>query len=179
MVKRRLLTIACVTGILAFGACGMFDRQPPPPMTLFVGVHTVRVVVTDSSATHQIDVNGLREAVVKELNAPSNQTHFRAVTEGDADCTLTLDIVSEDARAHIQDMQKDGALWNFKALISTTLRRTDGQQLWTKANWPVESTYGFYHLHGREIGNAWIEPGFRKGFNARVSSQLVGELLLK
>jgi len=179
MVKRRLITVGCVAGILAFGACGMFYREPPPPMTLFVGVHTVRVVVTDSSAAHQMDVNAFRAAVLKELNAPSHQTHFLAVSEGDADCTLTVNIVDEDAHRRDQDAQKDGGLWNFKVLISLTLNARDGRQLWTKANWPAELSYGSPHLRGAEVGNPWAEPGFRKDFDALVSWQLVRELLSK
>jgi hypothetical protein len=79
MLNKKLLTLACAAGILVCGACGMFDRPLPPPMRLFVGIHTVRVVVTNKSATHQIDADGVQQAIIKELNMPSNQTHMRAV----------------------------------------------------------------------------------------------------
>jgi hypothetical protein len=179
MLKRKLLTIACVAGILVCGACGLFIREPPPPMTLFVGVRTVRVAVTNKSTTHQIDLDAVRQAIIKELNSPFHQSHMLAVAEGDADCTLNLEILDEDARESIQDPKRDGALWNFKALISAKLERKDGRQLWTRTHWPFESTYGFYHLHGKTITNGWIEPGFRKEFDERVTSELVSVLVYK
>jgi hypothetical protein len=179
MLNKKLLTLACAVGILVCGACGMFDRPLPPPMTLFVGIHTVRVVVTNKSATHQIDADGVQQAIIKELNMPSNQTHMRAVPDGDADCTLSLDILDEDARKSIQDPQRDGALWSFRALFSTKLTGKDGKPLWAKTKWPYESNFGFYRLHGRDITNAWTEPAFRKEFNESLASQLVEELLSK
>jgi hypothetical protein len=177
MLDKKLLTVACVAGILVCGACGMFDREPPPPMTLFVGVHTVRVVVTNTSSTHQIDVDALRQAVVNEFNNPSHQSHMLAVAEGDADCTLSLDIVDEDARESFEDPKKDGAVWQFKALIDTKLTGRDGKQLWAVARRPIESTYGFYHLHGKTITDGWSDRGFRKEFDARVALVIVRNVL--
>jgi hypothetical protein len=179
MLNRKLLTVACVVGILVCGACGMFVREPPPPMTLFVGVHTVRVVVTNTSSTHQIDVDALRQAVVNEFNKPSHQSHMVAVAEGDADCTLSLDIVEEDARKSVEDPKLDGASWEFKALTDTKLVGRDGKQLWAETKWPNESSYGFYHLHGRTITNAWSERGFRKEFDAMVALVTVRNVLSK
>jgi hypothetical protein len=157
----------------------MFVREPPPPMTLFVGVHTVRVVVTDTSATHQVDVDALRQAVVNEFNNASHQSHMLAVAEGDADSTLSLDIVEEDARESVDNPKRDGADWEFKALIDTKLAGRDGKQLWSATRWPFDSTYGFYHLHGRTITNGWSDPGFRKEFDARVALVTVRNVLSK
>jgi hypothetical protein len=179
MLDKKLLTVACVVGIVVCGACGMFEREAPPPMTLFVGVHTVRVVVTNTSKTHQIEADAVRQAVVKEFNKPSHQSHMLAVAEGDADCTLSLDIVEEDARKGVEDPKGDGASWEFKALIDTKLAGRDGKQLWAVTKWPIDSTYGFYHLHGRTITNAWSERGFRNEFDAMVALETVRNVLSK
>jgi hypothetical protein len=157
----------------------MFVREPPPPMTLFVGVHTVRVVVTNTSETHQIDVNALRQAVVNEFNKPSHQSHMLAVAEGDADCALTLDIVAEDAHAHNRDGKRDGVVFEFSALINAKLTRKDGQTLWADPHWPIHDLYPFDHLHGKTITDGWTGPGALKAFDTGLASRLVYEILSK
>jgi hypothetical protein len=181
MLKKQLITAACVVGTLVCGGCGLLFREPPPqlPKRLFAGTHTLRVQVSNSSPTHGIDVDSMREALVKELRAPSNRSRVLVVTEGDADTTLNIDVVSEDARPFIQDPKRDGARWSFRVLITARLTDRQGKQLWVRTHWPIELSHGFYHLNGREITNAWTVPGFRKELNEIVSSQLVDELLYR
>src|SRR5579863_7606513 len=117
MLKRKLLALACLAGILVCGACGLIFREPPPPpppMTLFIGVRTVRVEVANKTATHQMDTGSLRDTLVRVINAQKGRTRLQATTAGDADCVLSLIVLDEDEREIWTDPKQDAAMWRFE-----------------------------------------------------------------
>jgi hypothetical protein len=179
MFKRQLLTLACVAGILVCGACGLMFREPPPRMTLFVGVHTMQVVVTNTSATHQLDPGGIQQALIRGFNLSTNRTHFTASTDGDADCMLSLNIVEEDAHEQKAWAGADGADWVFHAVISAKLVDKDGRVLWAKPDWSFRNVYNFEHIQQRKITPGWNEPEFLKQFDVYLASNFVVDILSK
>jgi len=148
-------------------------------MTLFVGIHTVQVVVTDTSAAHQIDTGAVQQALIRELNARSNHTHFRAMTEGDADCKLSLDIVDEEGHETRAYPGVDGADWQFHAVTSVRLTGRDGHLIWANPTLPMWDRYFFRKIKQRKITPGWSDPTFREEFAKALASQLVYQVLSK
>ena len=177
MFKRQLVTLACVVGILVCGACGlMFEPSPtPPPMTRFVGIHTVRVEVTNQTATHQLDTESLRDALIREINAQKGRIRLEAVSAGDADCVLSLNVLDEDGREVWTDPKQDSALWQFQAKFDVKLTGKKGQILWS-VPWPSSHQFQFRDIQKKNITPGWGDPGLRKQLSFMWASALVNFL---
>ena len=154
-------------------------REPLPRMTLFVGVHTMRVVVTNTSATHQLDPGGIQQALIRGFNSSTNRTHFTASADGDTDCTLSLNILEEDAREQKAWAGADGADWLFHAVISVKLVNKDGRVLWDKPDWSISHYWVFEHIQQNRITPGWNEPEFLKQFDTDLVSNFVVDILYK
>jgi hypothetical protein len=176
MFRRQLLTLVCVAGILVCGACGLMFREPPPPMTLFVGVHTVRVEVTDKTATHQVDTDSLRDALVREINGQKGRIRLEAIGAGDADCVLSLNVLDEDGREVWTDPRQDAALWRFQAKFAAKLTGKEGQILWS-VPWPTSEQFEFRDIQKKKITPGWEDPGLRKQLSFMWASALVNVLI--
>jgi hypothetical protein len=179
MLKRKLLTLACVAGVLICGACGMMFREPAPPkppMTLFVGIHTVRVVVTNSSATRYLDSGLIQREIVSQLNLPTNQSHLRAVIEGDADGTLSLDVVQEDAQEDGEDANQTGDHWLFHAVAAVKLTNRTGQVLRAESRWNAWHPVVFNEFQQRNFTPGWSDPAIRTEFAVLLARQLAHQI---
>jgi len=146
-------------------------------MSLFVGAQTIRIVVADTSATHQVDTEALRQALIRNFAAPSNHAPLRTPTEGNADRTLSLEIIDEDGHETKAYPSVDGAAWQFQVVISASLTNREGQLLWTNPSWPFSHRHFLRGIHQREVIPGWSDPGFRKQFDADLASRLVYKII--
>src|ERR1035438_6901552 len=102
MLGKKLLTLACLLGILACGACSG-PAYRPPVVRPMVGVRTIQVVVANDSESRQLDPARLSAAIVVMLNRRHDgigNGAFQATsaeTLGDADAVLDVKILKESA----------------------------------------------------------------------------------
>jgi hypothetical protein len=187
MFGKKAFTLLCVVGVLLCGACGLFFREPPASMHHFVDMRTVRVEVSNNTATHEIDPVAMKAAVIRAINASKKRTPLRAVADGDADGTLTLDVAKEEEYlANFQsqpvDSENDAAMWRFHAVISGELKSKDGLTLWSNQNWPSWRGFSVTEMKKRTPTPGWHDAKFRsvfftKDFVPDIASQFVYELL--
>ena len=178
MLKWKLLTAASVLVILLCGACGLLFYEPPPkpPMTLFVGVQTVRVEVTNKSTTHRMDTDSLRDALVRAIDAEKGKTRLRATIVGDADCVLILDLLDEDAREVWTDPRQDAEVWQFQAKFYVKLTSKQGQVLWG-APWYTSEKFEFRKIQEKKITPGWSDASLRNFLSSNWASALVYKLV--
>jgi hypothetical protein len=179
MLGKKLLTVACALGILALGACfgpvGEY-RPPRPPMNLFTGIQTVRVVITNSSPSHYLDPAVIQRDVVTDFNISGNQTNVHAVIEGDGDSTLTLDVAEEDAHQIKGNAGGKSASWQFHAVGMAKLTNREGQVLWADPNWNVSYTRAYYDIQKWNITPGWSDVVSRNRFNENLADQLFHQI---
>jgi hypothetical protein len=153
MLRKRLLTLACVAGILAFGACFLPPlppsphREPPPsPYANLQGIHSIGVDVTNSSESHHVDPTVLARAVVENINwrASANgvYAHVKNVVSGE-EGLLEIEVLSENALSSSPSAVVGMVTRNFKVEMSATLKSNDGKVLWhaARASYPVSQDF--------------------------------------
>ncbi len=144
MLKKKLLTIAGVLGILACGACFLppiHTRPPaplPPPIRLPEDIHTVRVVVSDNSIPAQIDTQAIANSVAEYINLIDGGQGASAHAGGEpGDSELEIAIANEDAS--LEKVFPDGTeSWTFHFIFAVVLVRSNGKIVSQKPNVPVE-----------------------------------------
>jgi hypothetical protein len=174
MLKKKLLTIAGVVGILACGACFLppihnGPPSPPPPLPLpqLHGIRTVRVIVTDNSIPAHIDTQFMAIAVVKYINLLSANDGIAAHAGGDpADADLTIAISNE--RAALKQVEPfDGSeSWLFEFTFSESLKNANGMILKQRSNIPVRVTYTLQAKHSADV---WNVPNAREQYGLSLS----------
>ncbi len=187
MPRKKAFTLFCVAGVLLCGACGLTFREPPRQMHHFVDMRTVRVEVSNNTATHEIDSAALKAAVIREINASRKRTPLRAVADGDADCTLKLNVAKEeeylaDAQSKPVESENDALSWQFHGVISAELKSKDGRTLWSNQDWHTSHTVAVVWMKGKTPTPGWQDAKFRSAFFANnfirdTASQFVYELL--
>src|SRR5208283_5679577 len=109
MLRKKLLTIACVVGILACGACFMPSpnqsppvRPPipisPPKRTDLSGIRMILVEVTNTSGTHHVDPQAFSRMIASVYNEHTHPLYPRAYTQGAPkpdDAVLQVTIMKE------------------------------------------------------------------------------------
>jgi hypothetical protein len=145
MLKKKLLTIAGVVGILACGACflppihtGPPTPLPPPPIHLPEDIHTVRVVVTDNSVPAHIDTQALANSVAAYINLIDRGQGASAHADDEpGDSELEIKIANGDAS--LENVLPDGTeSWTFHFTFAVVLVRSNGRIVSQKPNMQVE-----------------------------------------
>ena len=143
MLKKKLLAIAGVLGILACGACFLppVHNGPPTPPPLppqLQGIHTVRVVVTDNSIPARIDTQSIAASVADFINRTRSDQGISAhASKEPADADLEIAIAAENA-ALIQPQSSHGTeSWSFSLTVTAALVRNGKTLVGPKPNMPI------------------------------------------
>lgn len=140
MLRKQLITLAAILGILGCGACflpNLVDRDPippPPPLTIDLhGVHTIGVTVSDDSKASLLDPAMLAQRVAEYGNFRSRDTKvkFRVHRDGEnEDAQLKIAILKESAVKIPQTAPGTAQKWALRLVISSTLTARDGRVIW-------------------------------------------------
>jgi hypothetical protein len=138
MLFKKLLTLACVAGILLCGACffpggGPPAPPPPPPLIDLQGVHRIEVAVTDASAASHVEPVVLAKAVAVSIDWKTKGSGVSAQAQrraGAGDAVLQITILSESS-APVSDSHRPGIVRSMIDFsISASLTRRDGRVIW-------------------------------------------------
>jgi hypothetical protein len=137
MVRKKLLTLLSVAGLLACGACFLpppHPIQPPPPYLR--GVDGVFLEVTDISDPHRIDTDQLGQWIAASVNTRDQGRNPRVYWGGQrkaGDTVLHVSVGNEGAASE-PEPQSPETRWTFTVSIAATLTAADGAVLWQKSN---------------------------------------------
>jgi hypothetical protein len=168
MLKKKLLTIAGVLGILACGACflppihtGPPAPPPPPrPIQIPADVQAVRVVVIDNSIPAQIDTQSIAASVADFINR-TRSGHGIAAHAGKeaADADLEIAIAGENATL-IKAWPSDGTeSWSFSFRLTVLLVRNGNKVVSQRPNLPVQFQVVLPPQHPADV---WSIPEVRQ-----------------
>jgi hypothetical protein len=174
MLRKKLLTIAGVVGILACGACFLPPiRQgpptPPPPRPIQVpkDVRTVRVVVTDNSIPAHIDAQAMANFVANFINVTHSGQGVSAhagTQPGDAD--LEIAIADENAIL-VREWPSDGTeSWSFSFILTAELVRNGNKVVGKKRNVPIQIPLVLRPNHPADV---WSIPEVQKACTANIA----------
>ncbi len=167
MVEKKLLTLVCVAGILACGACLLpplprHEPPPPPVRTGLNGVQSIQVVVTNASPSHHLDSAALARRIAETFNAQSWTTKVNAHVGKEPeneDAVLAVTVLSETV-----EPAKTGRM-TFLIKDSATLTRLDGALAWRETevgNWISRDVVE------QNQPDAWKLPGLVDGVSERL-----------
>lgn len=174
MVKKKLLTLAGVVGILACGACFLpplpqHKPAPPPIPNRLFGVQTIRVEVTNASLSHHLDPDILALKVAESINAQSWKMKVNAQAGKEArgeDALLVITVLSETLEA------EPAMTVNRTFLITdtATLTRTDGALAWQEVD---AGSRIRLNVDEDSEGDLWKIPGLMDRVERALSDRLV------
>jgi hypothetical protein len=180
MLRKKLLTLACVLAILAFGGCIFIPSGPPKaPRIEFNGIRTIQVDVANNSESHHIDPAQLARAVVKSINSDASATGIKGQLPqaqqaqpqaATPDAVLKITVLSESATlAPVTKLEKN-PYWTFQFRISTTLTKSDGEVVWsrTNADFPNVRTYA-----RKDPPEGWQNPALLRDITSRLGTDLL------
>jgi hypothetical protein len=142
MEREKLIALAAVAGILAYGACFLppprlpAPPRPPRPHLDLRGSKRLRVTVTNTSDTHHFDAGMLEGCLADSINRRREAGVPAAVAGGEAsagDSILSIVIERESAVAEAQQLANDSTTWDFDVTISASAERADGVVVWKQA----------------------------------------------
>lgn len=174
MLKKKLLTIAGVVGILACGACflppihnGPPAPPPPPPIQIPKDIHTVRVVVTDNSIPAHIDTQAMANSVAKYINLLNSRNGISAHAGGDpAAADLIIALSNETGTLKQVEPSDSSESWLYEFTFSESLKKADGEILKQRTNLPVRVSYT---LPAKLPDDVWNVPGARDQYGLELS----------
>ena len=144
MLRKQLITLAAILGILGCGACflpNLVDRDPippPPPLKIDLrGVRMIGVTVSDDSKAPLLDPAMLSQRVAEYGNFRSRDTKvkWRVHREsGNEDARLKISILKESAVKVPQTTPSAAQKWALRLTISSTLTTRDGRVIWQDTN---------------------------------------------
>jgi hypothetical protein len=183
MLSKKMLTLACVAGILAFGGCIFIPTGPAPPPTAprleFQGIHNIQVSATNTSDSQHIDPSDLARAVARSINDDSPGTGIKAQVQQDAaatDASLKITILSEIATTPPDSSSAKTASWKFQFRISAVLTKSDGQVVWTETN----ELYQYYRPpYRKDPDDPWGNPALRRSLPPDLAFDLVFAMFYK
>ena len=178
MFGRKLLTLACAVGILAFGACfGTLDRpSPPPPLAPRLDLHgikSIEVVVKNVSESHHLDPSDLAQTVAKRINWRTEQTGVTADVpqEGRAgEGVLEIKVLRESATPIPPPSASRVQWWSIMVNTSATLTKADGHVIWRETNFSNQLSSGFT---AKDVEQLWKKPALRDWLPIELSNRLV------
>jgi len=180
MLSKKLLTLACVLAILAFGGCIFIPNGPPTaPRIEFNGIHTIQVTATNTSESPHIDPAGLARAVVKQINSDAGATGIKGQAlqaqqaqpeAGAPDAVLKITVLSESATLDPVTPSDKNMHWTFQFSISATLTKSDGEVVWsqTNAKYPLVRTYA-----RKDPPEGWQNPAMLRSITSRLGTDLL------
>lgn len=133
MLKKKLLTMAGVLGILACGACFLppVRERPPTPVPELAGIHTIRVEVTEKVNPGHLNVDRLARAAARELNDEAAKSGITAETgSGPADAVLAIEVINETSSQSMVHGKPVANSWHFMFIWNATLTTPDGTIHW-------------------------------------------------
>jgi hypothetical protein len=144
MLRKQLITLSAILGILGCGACflpNLIDRDPPPPPPPLKidlrGVRTIGVTVSDNSGVHDLDSIQLAQMVAEQANYRSRDTKVKLRVHRDSrneDAELKIAILKESAAQVPQAAPRAPRKWALRLSISSTLVARDGRVIWQEAS---------------------------------------------
>jgi hypothetical protein len=143
MFSKKLLTVACVVGILAFGGCifipsgNVAPPPPPPPRLELRGIQNIQVAATSLSESNHINPSALAQAVTNNINSRTVVTGIKAEVQKEGEirgAALKISILSETATRDTNQPSVTAIRWIFLLKISATLTKPDGQVVWSETN---------------------------------------------
>ncbi|MGD0911201.1 MAG: hypothetical protein ABR928_04855 [Terracidiphilus sp.] len=169
MLKKKLLTIAGVLGILACGACFLPPihtgppAPPPLPFPELKDIHTVRVFVTDNSVPAHIDTAAIATVVANSVNFFRGGAGITAYVGGDpADADLTVVISNEKATLKRVE-PSEGETWFFDIGFSESIKNASGEILKQRSNLHVRC---FSRLPAKHPDDVWSVPEAKRAYGA-------------
>jgi hypothetical protein len=136
MRGKKLLTVGCVVGILACGACFLPPPRPaPPPLAPALRAsRRIRVEVANLSPTQHIPPPRLGRALVEQMNDRLARADIKARTNTDSktgDAVLHIEILQESV-ATAPAPYPDRLI--FSVTFEGTLAAANGAVVWHVAN---------------------------------------------
>jgi hypothetical protein len=176
MLGKKLLTLACAAGILAFGACfgPIHEPSPGPPLPPRIdlqGIRSIQVAVKNVSDSHRINPSDLAQAVVNRINWRTGETGIRAYNQTyPADAFLDITVLKESATPIRPPFADDVKRWSILVSTSATLTRVDGQVIWRETGF---KNAPFHRFAAEDAEKLWTEPTVRELLPLDVSGGLV------
>jgi hypothetical protein len=144
MVRKKLLTLVCVLGILACGACFLPApppvRRPPPPRVSTLdlrGIHAICVTVTNPSNPGKIDPIALGQWIADAINLQKGPDLPHAYGDPQAtpgDAVLQVTVLEESVTSEPANRTQSLSRLEFQMVMGTTLTSPNGAVLWHEAD---------------------------------------------
>ena len=174
MVRKKLLTLAGVVGILACGACFLpplpQHRPAPPPIGNGLdGVQNIRVEVANSSPSHHLNSADLARKIADAINEQSWKMKVSAHVGKEAgveDAVLAITVSSETV---VSALAAESRRMTFLIKDSATLTRLDGSLVWQETDAEYWITRNVAEVNQADV---WKEPGLVDGVNKTLSDRL-------
>ncbi len=182
MPRKKLLTIACVVGILACGACFLppiktTPTYPPAPLRDELrGIRAIRVVVDDASQLHLVDPRQLEGRIDADIDSRQDQTHISAVFRAaprPKDAVLRITLLDESATPQPPASNQSAPLWQLRLTVDAKLTGPDGKVLWQQQ----KVTYSHNEsIQTNDPVEAWKDPEASHWLSAECGNQLLGAM---
>ncbi len=184
MLGKKLLTVACVLGIVAIGACfGPIGGSPPPPPPLrqVEGVHTIRVIVTNASDTRHIAPSRLAMSVILQINNRFGREMggLHAIGSDDtgpADAAFSVTLLTETPHRVNRIVSVGQAEWKVTCKASATLTAKDGRVIWSDANLTLMEQFFIDHASDTGATMNWDAPIVKRASLYMMGSSLVEKM---
>jgi len=187
MLGKKLLTIGCVLGILACGACfGPVYHGPPPPapppLRPMEGVHTIRVTVTNASDTKHFASSRLAQSVIDQINYLSRRRNSGLHAIGSeaakpADAILAVTILTETPYSVNRLASLGQAEWKVACKASATLTANDGRVIWSDPNLLLTEQFSLDHASDQGATFNWDAPIVKNQTLYMMGFTLVGRMI--
>ncbi len=182
MLKKKLLTLACAIGILAFGACFLppiYHTPPAPPPNLrpeLGHIRTLHVRVSDMSQPSHLDTDRVAKSISEEMKLLTNGYIVVAPTADSADAVLDVTVTNENASAQTVNPVSGNTIWLFEINVSSSLMSADGEVLWKSTDDRVHFARAISPHHGQDI---WREGIIRREAPDTLAARVVAQLVEK
>jgi hypothetical protein len=159
MLKKQLLTLAAIVGILACGACFAPSRYtpPPPPPIAVEGLKNLRVVVRDGTGSARLNPAALAAVIVQNFNYRFHNNGLSAhlAEQPGDDGIAEVKIVSVTAARNPDVVANGEQSWKFEVKTVVSLTRSNGQVLWQGAEATDSPQLNSYATEEEEM---WRDP---------------------
>lgn len=138
MLGKKLLTLACVAGIVALGACFLppIPAPLPPPRIDLHGIRHLCVTVSNKTEPQPIDPSTLAAHTAQWIDRRVDGRILRATAScaPSDDGTLHLEMLSESATPQENSASPGPSRWCVAVTLNATLTDRSGAVVWRAAN---------------------------------------------